>query len=159
MDSHDVDTHPAPTTRPGALLSADGVEAFLGSGGVAGLLFTASWCAAGVLLERQFKETASTSRVPLVVVDCEAHPHLADRFQVRSLPTFVLMRAEREEGRLLGAFSLDQVRSLLERPALLRATAKTVTSTKTTGRLAPSPTVSTTVSPMSSDSTLLGGSS
>jgi thioredoxin-like negative regulator of GroEL len=156
MDSRDVY---APTAPTGALPVADGVEAFLGSGGVAGLLFTASWCAAGVLLERQFKETASTSRVPLVVVDCESHPHLADRFQVRSLPTFVLMRAEREEGRLLGAFSLDQVRSLLERPALVRTAAKTVASTKTTGRSAPAPTASPTVSPVPSDSTLPGGPS
>jgi thiol-disulfide isomerase/thioredoxin len=103
------------------VLTPEGVEAFLGSGGVAGLLFTASWCAAGVLLERQLAESPSVAVVPLVRVDCEAFPHLADRFQVRSLPTFVLMRGEREEGRLLGAFSGDQVRSLLDRPALARA--------------------------------------
>lgn len=102
-----------------------GVEEFLGAGGVAGLLFTASWCAAGVLLARDVTDAAPSSKVPLLVVDCEAYPHLADRFQVRSLPTFVLMRGEREEGRLLGAFSAGQVRSLLERPALDRSAPRT----------------------------------
>lgn len=125
MESPSVTTDvslPAPpfAARP----TPEGVEAFLGAGGVAGLFFTASWCAAGVLLERQFDDIASDAKVPLVVVDCEAFPHLADRFQIRSLPTFVLMRGEREEGRLLGAFSGDQVRSLLDRPALNRAAVK-----------------------------------
>jgi thioredoxin-like negative regulator of GroEL len=108
-------------TASSGVLVPEAVEAFLGSGGVAGLLFTASWCAAGMLLERQLAESPSVATVPLVMVDCEAYPHLADRFQVRSLPTFVLMRGEREEGRLLGAFAGDQVRSLLDRPALARA--------------------------------------
>lgn len=115
---------PRPVSPVADPATPDGVEAFLGAGGVAGLLFTASWCAAGVLLERQFKEVDPSSKVPLLVVDCEAHPHLADRFQVRSLPTFVLMRGEREEGRLLGAFSGDQVRSLLGRPVLNRSSVK-----------------------------------
>ena len=111
---------PTASTASSGVLVPEGVEAFLGSGGVAGLLFTASWCAAGVLLERQLIDSPSEAPVPLVAVDCESYPHLADRFQVRSLPTFVLMRGEREEGRLLGAFSGDQVRSLLQRPALAR---------------------------------------
>lgn len=102
--------------------SPDTLEGFLGSGGVAGVLFTAPWCAAGVLLLRMLSEdpVAAPSGAAFVVVDCESHPHVADRFQVRSLPTFVLMRGEREEGRLLGAFSPDQVKSLMERPALAR---------------------------------------
>jgi len=114
--SHSSDGSATPAAP--ARLASDGVEAFLGAGGAAGLLFSASWCTAGVLLERDL--AAAPPAVPLVVVDCETHPHLADRFQVRSLPTFVLMRGEREEGRLLGAFSGDQVRSLLGRQALVR---------------------------------------
>lgn len=146
----------APIT--GGAPTPGGVEAFLGSGGVAGLLFTASWCAAGVLLERHFAEGTSSSKVPLVFVDCESFPHLADRFQVRSLPTFVLMRGEREEGRLLGAFSLDQVRSLLERPALDRSTGKG--ALRSAGRSATSaPPSSTASSSAASSSVPRGGPS
>jgi hypothetical protein len=107
---------------PAAVPTAETVEAFLGAGGVAGLLFTASWCAAGVLMLRLLADAPVVvpSGAAFVVVDCETHPHVADRFQVRSLPTFVLMRGEREEGRLLGAFSPEQVRSLMERPLLPR---------------------------------------
>jgi len=97
---------------PDALDVAD-VEGFLGRGGSLALLFTAPWCAAGVLLERALNELPGRS--DLLVVDCESFPHVADRFQVRSLPTLVVMRGEREQGRLLGAFSADQVTSLLER--------------------------------------------
>lgn len=113
---------PAGTSSTSHAPSPDTLEGFLGSGGVAGVLFTAPWCAAGVLLLRMLSEdpVVAPSGAAFVVVDCESHPHVADRFQVRSLPTFVLMRGEREEGRLLGAFSPPQVKSLMERPALAR---------------------------------------
>ena len=96
-------------------LTPERVDAHLGRGHAAGLLFTASWCAAGVVLTRDL-EPETTAPVPLIVVDVDAFPHLADRFQVKSLPTFVVMHGEREQGRLLGAFSPGQVRTLLTRP-------------------------------------------
>ena len=73
----------APTVAPGD------VEASLGEGKVLGLLFSASWCTAGVLLSREDLSTGVTH--PLVMVDCDEFPHVADRFQVRTLPTFLLM--------------------------------------------------------------------
>jgi hypothetical protein len=90
------------------------VEAFLGEGKVLGLLFSAPWCAAGVLLSREDLATGAVH--PLVTVDCDEFPHVADRFQVRTLPTFLLMEGLRERGRLLGAFSAADLRVLLSRP-------------------------------------------
>ena len=91
------------------------VESFLGEGRTLGVLFSAPWCAAGMLLEREV-DALRGSLHPLVVVDCDATPHLADRFQVRALPTFLLLEGVKERGRLLGAFSATDVRTLLSRP-------------------------------------------
>lgn len=92
----------------------DEVESFIGAGRSVGLLFTASWCAAGVLLGKD--EGALRGSVhPLVIVDTDAFPHLADRYQVRSLPTLVLLEGSKERGRLLGAFSASDVYNLLSR--------------------------------------------
>lgn len=102
------DVFPAP---PGV----DEVESFIGAGRCVGLLFTASWCAAGVILEKD-ESALRGSTHPLVVVDADAFPHLADRYQVRSLPTFVLLEGPKERGRLLGAFSAADVHNLLSRP-------------------------------------------
>lgn len=96
-------------------LTPDRVDAHLGQGHAAGLLFTSSWCSAGVVLVRDLEPDAAAA-VPFIVVDVDAFPHLADRFQVKTLPTFVIMHGEREQGRLLGAFSSGQVRTLLTRP-------------------------------------------
>jgi thioredoxin-like negative regulator of GroEL len=96
-------------------LTPDRVEAHLGQGRCAGLLFTSTWCAAGALLARDLAPSTN-GPVPLVVVDIDSFPHLADRFQVKSLPTLIVMHGEREQGRLLGAFSSSQVTTLLTRP-------------------------------------------
>jgi thioredoxin-like negative regulator of GroEL len=105
------------TPATSSTLTPDLVEAHLGQGLAAGLLFTASWCAAGVLLCRDLLGAQNAKKSsPLVVIDIDAYPHVADRFQVKSLPTFVLVNGQREQGRLLGAFSTTQVRTLLERP-------------------------------------------
>lgn len=96
-------------------LAPSEVEGYLGEGKALGLLFTAPWCAAGVLLERDASGLEGLLH-PLVIVDCDAVPHLADRFQVRALPTFLLLEGLKERGRLLGAFSASDVRGLLSRP-------------------------------------------
>jgi thioredoxin-like negative regulator of GroEL len=102
---------------PDGALTPDLVEAHLGQGLAAGLMFTASWCTAGMTLCRDLLGAENAKkRSPLVVVDIDTYPHVADRFQVKSLPTFILMSGQREQGRLLGAFSATQVRTLLERP-------------------------------------------
>lgn len=90
------------------------VETLLGEGRVLGLLFSAPWCAAGVVLTRE--NLVDDVLHPLVLIDCDEYPHIADRFQVRSLPTFVLLEGLRERGRLLGAFSAADLRVLLSRP-------------------------------------------
>ena len=102
------------TDQTGTSIAPGDVETLLGEGRVLGLLFSAPWCAAGVLLARG--EYSEGVVHPVVLVDCDEFPHIADRFQVRSLPTFVLMEGLRERGRLLGAFSAADLRVLLSRP-------------------------------------------
>src|SRR5438132_1194876 len=71
----------------------------LPTAGLAILDFTAAWCGpcrqlAPVLvaIERDYK-------VPVVEIDVDAEPALAERFSVRSMPTLVLWRDGREVGR------------------------------------------------------------
>ena len=105
-------THVDGTGNP---ITPETVEARLGSGHATALFFTAPWCTAAILLLRDVPPTHPA--VPLVAVDVEAYPHLADRFQIKSLPTLLVMQRDREQGRLLGAFSTTQIVAMLNAAA------------------------------------------
>ncbi len=75
--------------------------------------FWAPWCGPcrmlGPVLERLAKQWPG--RLMVVKVNIDVHPHLADRFSVRSVPTMMLFRQGRVVETLLGAMPLDALLS------------------------------------------------
>jgi len=85
--------------------------------GVVLIDFTAKWCppcramdpVIGAL-EREY-----AGRVRVVAVDVEDEIVLAQRFDVRSMPTFVLVRDGREVGRTIGSRPRAFIAGMIER--------------------------------------------
>lgn len=94
-------------------LTPNSFEARAAGGEQVCVLFSARWCAAGELLSRHLRATDQLE-CPVVVVDVDEYPHLADRYRVQSLPAVVMLIGT-EKGRLRGAFGLPQVRALMAR--------------------------------------------
>ena len=66
--------------------------------------FRAKWCGPCRQMEPVISALArGTGRVQLSVIDVDDDPALAQRYDVRSMPTFVLLRDGREVGRIVGA--------------------------------------------------------
>jgi thioredoxin 2 len=73
--------------------------------------FWAPWCQPCLMMAPQF-EAAAGALEPgfrLAKVDTEAHPALAARFDIRSIPTLVLMRGGREIARRSGAMGAADI--------------------------------------------------
>jgi thioredoxin 2 len=84
--------------------------------------FWAEWCGPCKMMAPQLKKAASLLEpsVQIVKVNTETCPQLASAFQIRSIPTLVLMRAGREIGRQSGAIGSDDIvrwtRGTLQKP-------------------------------------------
>jgi thioredoxin len=85
--------------------------------GVTVLDFTAAWCGPcrtlGAVLEVVATELAGQAR--FAAIDTDRDPDLAQRFNVRSMPTVVLWRDGREVGRIVGARPRAFVRGVIDR--------------------------------------------
>jgi thioredoxin 1 len=85
--------------------------------GVTLIDFTAKWCAPC----RQMDPVMSTlaqeyaGRVRVVAVDVDEEQLLAQQFNVRSMPTFVLVRDGKEVGRVIGARPRAYIAGMLDR--------------------------------------------
>ena len=79
--------------------------------------FTAKWCGPckqmAPVLDGLAQEYAG--RVGFAAVDCDDEPQIAQRFNVRSMPTFVLVRDGREVGRIVGARPRAFVAGVIDR--------------------------------------------
>jgi thioredoxin 2 len=73
--------------------------------------FWAPWCGPCLSMAPQFEAAAKTlePRMRLAKVDTEAEPALGARFNIRSIPTMILMRSGREIARQSGAMGAAQI--------------------------------------------------
>lgn len=77
--------------------------------------FTAAWCGPCRQLKPVLEMLAHEYKIPLVEVDTDADPLTAQQFNVRSMPTVVLMRDGREVGRFVGARPRAFIAGMLDR--------------------------------------------
>lgn len=73
--------------------------------------FWAEWCppcrVLGPMLERLAPEVAP--HATLVKVDVDAVPDLAARFQIRGIPTMVILKSGREVDRMVGLVPVEEI--------------------------------------------------
>jgi thioredoxin 1 len=83
--------------------------------GVTVLDFTAAWCGPCRTVAPIVEALAAQYKVRAVAIDVDHEPVLAQRFQVRSMPTLVVWRDGREVGRIIGSRSRAFIAGVLDR--------------------------------------------
>src|SRR5688572_25442969 len=85
--------------------------------GVTLIDFTAKWCGPCKQMEPVLANLAAeyAGRVRVVAVDVDDEQLLAQQFDVRSMPTFVLVRDGREVGRTVGSRPRAFIAGMLDR--------------------------------------------
>jgi len=78
--------------------------------------FWAPWCGPCLGFAPTFAQAAGTMepRLRLAKLDTEAHPQLAQRFGIRSIPTLIMLHHGRETGRQSGALNAAQLRQFTD---------------------------------------------
>jgi thioredoxin-like negative regulator of GroEL len=69
------------------------------------LKFHATWCAPC----HQLSKTLAQFNLPVREVDVDLEPELAEKFNIKSVPTLVLLRDDIESARLQGASTYAQI--------------------------------------------------
>lgn len=78
--------------------------------------FWAPWCGPCVGFAPVFVQAAAKlePRLRLAKLDTEAHPQLAQRFNIRSIPTLVIVKQGREIARQSGALNAAQLQQFVD---------------------------------------------
>ncbi|HKO51147.1 MAG TPA: thioredoxin [Polyangiaceae bacterium] len=106
-----------PLARPVALASAQDFDELVRDSPLPVLVdFWASWCGPCRMLAPELEKLAGKHSQGVVVakVDTEALPVVAQRFEIRSIPTMILFRAGAEARRLSGAMPAPEISRQLE---------------------------------------------
>ncbi len=75
----------------------------------------AEWCGPCKMMAPHFAEVAKTNpQVVFAKIDTEANPRLSSAFNVRSIPTLVLMKKTTEIARISGALRANQLQEWLD---------------------------------------------
>ncbi len=95
----------SPRMAPIPTLDLPAYEALADLPGLTAIDFTAAWCAPCKVMEPILAALATEyrGRVRLAAIDVNDEPILAERFDVRSMPTLVILRHGREVGRVVGS--------------------------------------------------------
>ncbi|WP_338559839.1 thioredoxin TrxC [Acinetobacter sp. KS-LM10] len=75
----------------------------------------AEWCGPCKMMAPHFAEVAKTNpKVVFAKIDTEANPRLSGAFNIRSIPTLVLMNKTTEIARISGALRANQLQEWLD---------------------------------------------
>jgi len=76
------------------------------------LFFSTTWCAPCI----QFKPIMESLQpeIPIIFIDAEISNTTAQQYNVRSVPTTILVKDGREIGRLVGPKTADEIRNLFK---------------------------------------------
>jgi thioredoxin 1 len=101
---------------PASLATSTGMQSQFGPG-VTLIDFTAKWCGPCRAMEPALASIAKeyAGRVRVVPVDVDEQPALAQQFDVRSMPTFVLVRDGKEVGRAVGSRPRAHLAGMIDR--------------------------------------------
>ena len=88
------------------------------SGGTAVVEFGAPWCMPCRMMEPVLRQLAHTfaGRVRVMSVDTDRQQALAKRFEVRAVPTVLILREGQVIHRLVGLISFDRLVQAIETP-------------------------------------------
>lgn len=75
--------------------------------------FTADWCNPCKKVRPIVEEINRETPVKFQIIDVDSEPELVKRFEIRSVPTFILIENNEEVKRITGAQTKDQLESFI----------------------------------------------
>ena len=85
--------------------------------GVLAIDFTAAWCSPCQVMKPVLAALAAeyAGRARIVAIDVDREQRIAQQYNIRSMPTLVILRDGREVGRVIGSRSRSFVAGVLDR--------------------------------------------